>query len=67
MTLRSPTENENGDFVMPAWIAGIQIRKEAFGDIHVNLDSSSSCWNDELRALLEVIEVLPAVFSKEPG
>jgi hypothetical protein len=23
-------------FVMPAWIAGIQIRKDAFGEIHVN-------------------------------
>jgi len=60
-----PTENENEDFVMPAWIAGIQVRKDASGDVHVNLDSSSPCWNDELRALLEVTEVPPAVFSKE--
>src|ERR1043166_8016395 len=51
---------------MPAWIAGIhQVCKDASGDVHVNLDSSSPCWNDELRALLEVTEVLPAVFSKE--
>jgi hypothetical protein len=28
-------------FVMPAWMAGIQIRKDAYGDIHVNLDSSA--------------------------
>ena len=26
--------------VMPAWIAGIQVRKDASGNIHVNLDSS---------------------------
>ena len=44
---------------------GIQVRKDASGDVHVNLDSSSPCWNDEFRALLEVTEVLPAVFSKE--
>ena len=54
MTLRSPTENENADLT-PAWIAGIQVRKDASGDIHVNLDSSIPCWNDEIeRDLLEV-------------
>jgi len=31
---------------MPAWIAGIQVRKDASGDIHVDLDSSAPCWND---------------------
>ena len=50
---------------MPARIAGMQVRKDASGYVHVNLDSSSPCWNDELRALLEVTEVLQAVFSKE--
>ena len=24
-------------FVMPAWIAGIQVAKDAFGDVHVSL------------------------------
>ena len=40
-------------FVMLAWIAGIQARKDAYGDIRVNLDSSTPCWNDDsqLRAL----------------
>jgi hypothetical protein len=33
-------------FVMPGWIAGIQARKDASGNIHVNLDSSTPCWND---------------------
>ena len=52
-------------FVMPAWIAGIhQVRKDASGNIHVNLDSSTPCWNDAIeRALLEVPEVpLPRIF-----
>jgi hypothetical protein len=35
--------------VMPAWMAGIQFRKDASGDIHVNLDSSPPCWNDKLK------------------
>ena len=42
MSLRSPAENENTDRVMPAWIAGIhQVRKDASGNIRVNLDSST--------------------------
>ena len=81
MSLGSPPENENGDFVMPAWLlrcsgfrvpsselggadvepstlnferlqiwrTGIQIRKDAFGDVHVNLDSSAPCWNDAVE------------------
>ena len=50
-------DNENAGFVMPAWIAGIQIRKDASGNIHVNLDSSAPWWNDATEeALLEVTE-----------
>jgi hypothetical protein len=65
MTLRSPTENENLNFVMPAWIAGIQVRKDASGNIHVKLDSSTPCWNDVIEGtLLEVTEVLLPSFSK---
>ena len=52
--------------VMPAWIAGIQVRKDAPGNIHVNLDSSTPCWNDAIEgALLEVPEVCLPVSSKE--
>jgi hypothetical protein len=36
-------------FVMPAWIAGIQTRKDASGDIHVDLDSCTPCWNDAVE------------------
>ena len=51
---------------MPAWIAGIQVRKDASGNIHVNLDSSAPCWNDAIEETpLEVTEVHLLVFSKE--
>ena len=46
MTYARPQKDETADFVMPAWIAGIQTRKDASGDIHVDLDSSAPCWND---------------------
>jgi hypothetical protein len=35
--------------VMPGWMAGIQVRKDASGDIRVNLDSSTPCWNDAIK------------------
>ena len=47
-----------------AWIAGIQVRRDASGDIHVSLDSSTPCWNDATAALLELTEVRPPIFSK---
>jgi hypothetical protein len=36
---------------MPAWIAGIQVRTDASGGIHVGLDSSTPCWNDTIKGL----------------
>jgi len=51
MSLRSDTKDENPEFVIPAWIAGIQVCKDASGDIHVNLDYSSPCWNDGIEGL----------------
>jgi len=51
MSLRSPTEYEKTQFVMLAWIAGIQVRKDASGDIRVSLDSSTPCWNDAMDGL----------------
>ena len=50
MILHSPTERENGDFVMPAWKAGIQVRTDASGDIHASLDFSTPCWNVRSRS-----------------
>jgi hypothetical protein len=35
--------------VMPAWIAGIQVRRDASGDIHVNLGSGTPCRNDDIE------------------
>ena len=51
MRLYLAAENEKANFVLPAWIAGIQIRKDASGNIHVNLDSSTPCWNDVIERL----------------
>ncbi len=53
--------------VMPAWMAGTQVRKDASGDIHVNLDSSTPCCNDYYNrgVLLKVTEAPPPLFSKE--
>src|SRR5215467_4764678 len=63
MILRSPTENENAAFVIPAWIAGIQVRKDASEDVHVTLDSSNPCWNDVIEELrLQITEVPPRIF-----
>jgi hypothetical protein len=44
--------------VMPAWMAGIQIPKDASGDIPVALDSSSPCGNDGIEG---VVLELPAL------
>ena len=53
-------------FVMPEWIAGIQVRKDASGNIHVNLDSSTPCWNDAIEGFcLKLIETLRPAFSKK--
>ncbi len=35
--------------VMPAWMAGIQIRNDASGKHPCNLDSSTPCWNDAME------------------
>src|SRR5215475_8352529 len=52
--------------VMPAWIAGIQLRKDAFGDIHVSLGSIAPCWNDKSkRSAWTDRGPFNAVFSKE--
>jgi hypothetical protein len=52
-------------FVMPAWIAGIQVCGMS-GDIRVGLDSSTPCWNDAIGILLELTETHAAwYFSKE--
>ena len=52
---------------MPAWTAGIhQIRKDASGNVHVNLGSSTPCWNDVIEGvLLEPTEAIRPVFSNE--
>ena len=52
---------------MPAWIAGIQARKDALETSIVDLDSSTPCWNDaNERALLEVTEITAPGILEEP-
>jgi hypothetical protein len=34
-------------FVMPAWMAGIQARKDVSGQIHVNLGPGTPCRDDD--------------------
>jgi hypothetical protein len=51
-------------FVMPAWIAGIQFRKDASGNIHVDLDSSTPFWNDAIGALHKRTAAFRRLFSK---
>jgi len=48
MSLRLPEEHDKEFSVIPARIAGIQTRRDASEDIHVNLDSNTPCWNDEI-------------------
>ena len=65
MILGSPTEHEMQIIVMPAWIAGIQVRKDASGNIHVNLDSSTPCWNDATEGVLhKLTEALHRYFRR---
>jgi hypothetical protein len=40
-------------FVMLAWIAGIQVRKDAFGDIHVNWIPALHAGMTQSSSLLE--------------
>jgi len=52
---------------MPAWIAGIhQVRKEASGDIHVSLDSSIPCWNDQLKRSAKLTGTPRPYFQRKP-
>jgi hypothetical protein len=45
---------------MPAWMAGIQAHKDASGNVHVNLDSSTPCWKDAIEGALPTLtEALP--------
>jgi len=40
-------------------------RKDAYGDVHVGLDSSAQCWNDAIGGpLLRMSEIALAIFSK---
>ena len=57
MSLYRAAENQNASIVLPAWIAGIQIRKDASGNIHVNLIPALHAGMTNREALPEVISV----------
>jgi hypothetical protein len=52
MSLRLSAEHDKEFSDIPARIAGIQTRRKASEDIHVNLDSSAPSWNDEIADFL---------------
>ena len=67
MSLRPPTEHENTDLRhagMDGRHPGLQGRVR--GNIHVNLDSSTPCWNDAIEGFcFKLIEVPPPGIFKE--
>jgi hypothetical protein len=52
-------------FVMPAWIAGIQFRKDASGNIHVNLIPALHAGITQLKGFCINDRGSPPIFSKE--
>jgi hypothetical protein len=43
-------------------MGGIQARKDASGNVHVNLDSSAPCWNDVIERFFNCPRPLQTVF-----
>src|SRR4029077_3209575 len=56
--------NENVDFVMPAWIAGIQVRKDASGNIRVDLPALHAGMTQSRRRCLESPKSLRPYFQR---
>jgi hypothetical protein len=52
--------------VMPAWTAGIQVRRDASGDIHVNLGSGTPCRNDDIEEYSLKLTKLSVANSRTP-
>jgi len=46
MSLRSPTEDENGESSCRAWIAGVQVRTKC---PETSLSACTPCWNDTIE------------------
>jgi hypothetical protein len=53
--------------VMPAWMAGTQVRKDASGDIHVNLIPALHAGMTNRGVLLKVTEAPPAPYFQRSG
>jgi len=52
--------------VMPAWSAGIQVRRDASADIHVNLGSGTPCRNDDIEEYSLKLTRLSVANSRTP-
>ena len=52
MILRSPTEHENRDLRHAGMDSRHPGRRDASGNLHVNLGSSAPCWNDAIGGVL---------------
>jgi hypothetical protein len=63
--LTLPTEHENADHRHAGMDGRHPGSQDASGNVHVNLDSSSPCWNDVIEKVLELTEAPPPLFSKE--
>jgi hypothetical protein len=51
---------------MPAWTAGIQVRRNASGDIHVNLGSGNPCRNDDIEEYSSKLTKFSVANSRTP-
>jgi hypothetical protein len=62
MSVRSPAEHENADLRH----AGMDsLHPGCSGDIYVNLDSSTPCWNDARSSLRVTEALLTRIFKRE--
>ena len=50
---------------MPAWIAGIQVRRMHPEDIHVSLHPNAPCWNEDARCAFKRPSPSIGLFSKQ--
>jgi hypothetical protein len=60
MILRSSTENQNRDLRHAGMDSRHPGRRDASGNIHVNLGSSTPCWNEAIGGVLPELTEAPS-------
>jgi hypothetical protein len=65
-TADKSTDDHGIASVMPAWIAGIQVRRDASGDIHVNLGSGNPCRYDDIEEYASKLTKFSVANSRTP-